>query len=269
MSPPLIGISTNASWIATYGALSRHVSVMTNANIQPIVDSGGIALLMPNFLPASRIPAMVGRLDGILLPGGQDLEPALYGAQRKVDYTSQAQATGVPYSRPRMMEPDLARDRFELAVYAEAKRQGKPVLGVCRGMQLINVAEGGTLHQEVSEVATLEHEIDHSGYSHHHEIVIEPGSFFHGLFKTDRCFGPSTHHQAIDRPGVGLVVSGRAPDGVAEFLEHGASDVFIVGVQGDIERARRNMPHFDALYRRFVDECARRAAARAVAMLDD
>ncbi|UTY57067.1 gamma-glutamyl-gamma-aminobutyrate hydrolase family protein [Massilia sp. erpn] len=269
MAAPLIGVATNASWVATYGALSRHVSVMTNANIQPLVDAGTIPLLMPNFLPHADIPALVARLDGILFPGGQDIDPSLYGEEQKVVYTADAQSVGVPYARPRMMAPDRQRDLFELAVYAEAKKQGKPVMGICRGLQLINVAEGGSLHQEVSEVATVEHEIDHSGYSHHHEIHIAAGSFFHSLFKREVCFGPSTHHQALKRIGDKLVVSGRAVDGVAEFVEYAGLEHFIVGVQGDIERARRNLPEFDSLYRRFAYECQQRmsgAAPRPIGM---
>jgi putative glutamine amidotransferase len=253
---PVIGVSTSVSWVGAYGPLaSRHVSLVTNANIMPIIDFGGIPMLMPNFVPHEHIAALVERLDGILFPGGPDIHPGSYGQEQKVVYAADVQSTGTPYLRPRMMEPDRNRDRFELAVYAEAKRQNKPVLGICRGMQLINVAEGGTLHQEVAELGALEHEIDHSGYNHHHEIVIERGTLLRELVAADTCFAPSAHHQAIDRVGKELIVSGRASDGVAEFIELADRDTFIVGVQGDIERARRNLTYFDNLYRGFVDQC--------------
>lgn len=256
MPKPIIGIVAGTSWVNTSGPLSfRHVTAMTNANIEPIIDADGIAVLVPNLIPEEGLATLVGRLDGILFPGGPDIDPANYGQKQRVDYSDKVMSTGEPYFRPRMMEPVPRRDKFELAVYAEAKRRNKPVLGVCRGMQLINVAEGGTLHQEVADVALLKHEIDHSGYNHHHELIIEEGTLFHEIFESKSCFGPSTHHQSVDRLGKNLIVSGRSSDGVVELIEHEDRSIFIIGTQGDIERARMNIPGFGRVYSRFVDEC--------------
>jgi putative glutamine amidotransferase len=204
----------------------------------------------------------VRSLDGIFLPGGPDVSPGAYGQECRIDYTDRAVGIGRPYYRPMMMAPDPRRDEFEIALYHAAKGVGLPILGICRGMQLINVAEGGTLHQEVSDVATLMHELDSNGYNHHHPVTLRESTCVYDVLQVKTCFSPSIHHQAVDRPGRSLVVSGTASDGVIEFIEHEDPSVFVVGIQGDIERARRNHEGFDKLYQRFVDECRRRRSLR-------
>lgn len=258
MLKPLIGITTNSGWVNTYGALSRHVSAMTIGNIQPIVDNGGIPVLITNVALSADIEEMVSRLDGILFPGGQDIHPSLYGEEMTVNYSDEAKSSGEPYFRPRMMAPDINRDKFEIKVFEAALKQNKPIFGICRGMQLINTCLGGTLHQEVTEIATLQHDVDHTGYSHHHDIDIRSGSVFEKCFDAKSCVGPSTHHQSIKKLGKDLIISGTATDGVIEFIEYEPDDKFVIGVQGDIERSRRNYEGFDKIYQRFVQECALR-----------
>lgn len=268
MYKPIIGITTASTWVNTSGPLSsRSVTTATNANIQPVIDLGGIPVLIPVMHSIENINALAAFLDGILLPGGQDIEPSNYGQEQKVVYSSDVQSLGQPYLRPRAMAPDINRDKFEIALYNAAKKLNKPIFGICRGMQLINAAEGGTLHQEVSEVATIMHEIDHSGYSHHHEIIISEASLFHEVFNTKSYFGPSMHHQAVDTMGTNLIASGRATDSVIEFLEYKDSTNFVIGVQGDIERARRNLTGFERLYERFINECRLRSPRAKVGVI--
>ncbi len=255
MRHPIIGVSSSTSHVNVYGSLIREVTALGNAMLEPIVDAGGTPVLVPNIMPLDGIEDLVSRLDGLLLPGGQDVDPQRYGQAPRVEYGDGVRGIGTPYLRPAMMAPNPRRDEIELALYREVKRQGKPILGLCRGMQLMNVAEGGTLHQEVREVATLMHELDANGYNHHHDVHVVPGSRMHALFESTICPSPSTHHQALDRVGEELRVTGTTSDGVIEFVEHVDPGRFIVGVQGDIERARVNISGFWRLYQQFVAAC--------------
>jgi len=255
VAKPIIGVTANSAWVSASNVFtSRYVSMMTNANILPIIDSGGIPVLLTDQMMHQDVSELISAIDGLLIPGGQDVDPKNYDQTNKVNYCAEVNSTGFPYKRPKSMSPNEHKDKFEISLYHEAVKQGKPVFGICRGMQLINVAEKGSLHQEVSEISSIIHEIDHNGYSHHHEIIIKPESLFHKIFRTERYFGPSTHHQAIDRIGENLNASGHAVDGVIEFIEHRDPKVFVVGVQGDIEQARQNLPGFAKLYEHFINE---------------
>lgn len=147
---------------------------------------------------------------GLLLPGGGDMDPAYYG---------QAPAGSNP--------PDAARDALELELLGIFAARKKPVLGICRGMQVINVCFGGTLVQNLPGHSQVD------GADRLHAVTAEPGTF------PERLYGPrsvvnSAHHQAVDRPGRDLCVSQRADDGVAEALFHLRLPIF--GVQWHPER---------------------------------
>ena len=150
--------------------------------------------------------------DGLLLPGGDDLEPSLYGEQNRF-------CCGC----------DFETDRFELALFHAFYRRRKPILGICRGIQLINVALGGTLYQD------LEREYPESGAHRNavHTVKTQRGSFLHRAlgkeFQTN-----SFHHQALMTCGEGLAVTARTADGVIEGVEHCSRPV--LGVQWHPER---------------------------------
>lgn len=152
-------------------------------------DAGGLAVYLPSRVD---VDAAIDRVDGLVLTGGTDVDPARYGAATC--------ATTPP------LEPE--RDALELALLDAALARDLPVLAICRGLQLVNVSRGGTLHAHLT---------DHpAGGSH--DVLVEPGTVLHGLH------GPVTsvnslHHQSVDRVGRGLVVTARAPDGVVEGLE--------------------------------------------------
>ena len=164
----------------------------------------------------ARAPeALLDRVDGLMVIGGADLDPEVYGQER-------SEHTETTYRE---------RDEFELALTREAMRRGLPFLGICRGMQLLNVALGGTLNQHlVGEDGTPSHRrIVGTFVGTEHEIDLEPGSL------AERALGEAVHvarchhHQAIDRVGDGLIVSGRARDGVVEAIE--LDDGWTLGVQ--------------------------------------
>jgi putative glutamine amidotransferase len=179
---------------------------------EQVAAAGGIPVLLP---PLPGIAAAVRRLDGLLLTGGGDIDPGRYGAQ----------------SDPHTSRVSESRDAAELEALDAAVTAGIPVLGVCRGMQLVNVARGGTLCQH------LHNDAGHTpspGTFGSHPVRIAEGTRLAGILGTNGAGAgvPTAHHQAIDRLGDGLVATAWAEDGVVEAVERaGADGPFFVAVQ--------------------------------------
>jgi len=148
---------------------------------------------------AAPIEALADRLDGLVLTGGSDVAPARYGAEDDPNL-------GV-------VEPE--RDEFELALLDAVAAAGKAVLGICRGLQVINIWAGGTLHQHVPDHLQL----DRLPADRVHDVKVDPATAFGRLYPGEICVN-TYHHQAIDQRGDGLFVVGRAPDGIIEMIEH-------------------------------------------------
>jgi putative glutamine amidotransferase len=215
-----------------------------------IGEAGGL----PVHLTYDTDPDEVCRwLSGLVITGGQDLHPASWGGDASVV------ARVDPRADP--MVHDAERDAHELALVRAALDRGIPVLGVCRGMQVLNVALGGTLVPDLpaSGVQHLSPQTAPCDGTDDHVVRLAPGSVCARLLGGEAVVN-SWHHQAIDRCGEGLVVTGRTADGVAEVVELPGAPV--LGVQWHPEWMRRS----DPTLRWVVDEAARRLrAAQAVA----
>jgi putative glutamine amidotransferase len=208
--------------------------------LKAIEAAGGLPLVMPP-LAEDAIEPLLDRLDGVLLSGGPDLDPALYEAK--------------PHPELGPIEPDL--DRFEIDVAARADAREMPILAICRGTQALNIVRGGALHQHLPDLSTeVTHRQTNPGTEPSHPVEIEPGTELARIFGGDEleiADVNSFHHQAIDRLGDGLRVSARAPDGTVEAIEDPGRR-FLVGVQWHAE----TLVHREAeaaLFRRFVDAC--------------
>lgn len=202
MRRPVIGITAaveRAGW-AVWQDLDANVSPCTYAN--GVAEARGLPVILPPSDPATEAPEeLLERLDGVLLAGGSDIDPACYGAEPD-SHTSNWR---------------LERDRFELALAHEALARDLPLLGVCRGMQLLNVACGGTLDQHL---AGIERHMRTPGRFTEHEVVVEPGTLAGRAAGRRRLAVCSHHHQGIGRLGQGLIASARAePDGAIEAIE--------------------------------------------------
>ncbi len=202
MSAPVIGLSCYAE-PARWAAWQAPAALLPANYLHHVTEAGGIPVLLP---PVPGIAASLARLDGLILTGGGDLDPASYGAQR----------------HPRTGRVSPERDQAELELLADALAAGLPVLGICRGMQLLNVARGGTLSQ---------HLLDDTGHAPtpgtfgRHPVRLATGSLLASILSPgDGAAGaelavPTAHHQAIDQLGDGLTATAWSPDGVIEAVE--------------------------------------------------
>lgn len=179
---------------------------------QAVARAGGIPLVLPSCHADPQHYA--GLYDALVLTGCEaDIAPQSYGE---------------PLSNARYCDPE--RDAWEIAMYHQAKQAAVPILGICRGMQLINVAEGGTLHQDIADMSDLEHWEFARHTEHIHQVVIESSRIL-----TDGEYAVnSIHHQAVERLGAELVVTGTAADGMIELIEH--HQLPIIGTQWHPER---------------------------------
>ncbi|AUG76086.1 glutamine amidotransferase [Kitasatospora sp. MMS16-BH015] len=206
---PVIGISTHLT-DATWDHWSAQRAVLLHERYpRQVQAAGGVAVLLPPDAP-EHAPEAVARLDALVIAGGPDVNPALYGAQ--------------PHPRTVANAPE--RDRWEAALLRAALAAGLPLLGICRGMQLLNVVRGGSLIQHLHEPGP--HLGSPEGYGRH---AVRPvaGTLLAGLLPEDSVSVPTYHHQAVERLGVGLSVSALAEDGTVEAIE--AAEGFTVGVQ--------------------------------------
>ncbi len=187
--------------------------------------------------------AFADALDGILLSGGADIDPRHFGED----------------PHPKMGPIDPERDEFELALVRAALQAGTPLLAICRGIQVLNVAAGGTLYQDIpSQLAgAIKHRQDAPAYHATHRIAVERHTKLAGMVGTGDVFVNSFHHQAVRDVAPGLVVSARASDGVVEGVESGR-DTFVVGVQWHPESMVDASPAMLEIFSAFVAEAAAR-----------
>jgi putative glutamine amidotransferase len=254
----LIGVSSSSMQLNSGTAISKQITFVNEQLLECIYRVKGIPILIPNMIDFEKVPYLVNKLDGLILSGGQDISPTVYNQKQKVNYINTVDRIGSPFHRPNMIAPNLERDRTELSLYKYAKKISIPVLGICRGMQLINVAEGGTLHQELPSAVSSTHEWGAEGEIPYHSMQIRQGSIAHSIFKTEQYMTSSTHHQAIDKLGNNLVVSGVADDGIVEIIESKIPTEFIFGMQGHPEKAWKQYPKYDDLFNFFIEACQRK-----------
>jgi putative glutamine amidotransferase len=208
---PVIGICA-AIEHARWGAWDTLSLLSPRSYSLAVQREGALALVLsPDDAVAGEPDQLLDMLDGLMLAGGSDIDPAGYGA--------------APH--PETSGANAERDRFEIALARAALARDMPVLGICRGMQLLNVACGGTLTQHLAGIATHRHT---PGAFCDHEVVLDPGSLAARAAGAERLAVKSHHHQGVDRVGDGLEVSGRAsPDDTVEAIEAPAHE-FALGV---------------------------------------
>lgn len=201
MTRPVIGICA-ALERARWGAWDTQVLLSPRNYSLAVQREGAIALMLsPDDAVAGDPAQLLDMLDGLILSGGSDLDPATYGAE----------------PHPETHGANADRDRFEVALARAALERDMPVLGICRGMQMLNVACGGTLVQHIDRLETHRHT---PGVFSDHEVDLDAGSLAARAAGSNRVAIKSHHHQGVDRLGEGLRVTGRDPgDGQIEAIE--------------------------------------------------
>ncbi|MGY4709964.1 gamma-glutamyl-gamma-aminobutyrate hydrolase family protein [Mycolicibacterium sp. CBM1] len=225
----MIGLTTYLQQAQT-GVWDVHASFLPGIYLEGVTLAGGIAMLLPpQPVDADIASRVLDGLDGLIVTGGRDVDPAAYGHD----------------PHPSTDEPARDRDAWEFALIAAALRRHLPVLGICRGAQVLNVALGGTLHQHLPDlVGHARHQLGNAVFSTS-TVRTVPGTRLAALIGADtnvQCY----HHQAIDRLGDGLVVSAWDSDSVIEAVEMPGHD-FVVAVQWHPEETLDDLRLFAGL----------------------
>ncbi len=209
--PPVIGVSCYGE-PAQWGAWKTDAVLIHREYVAALQEVGAAVLLVPPGATAETVHSIVDRVDGLVIAGGPDIDPALYGAD----------------AHPTTDRPRADRDETELMLYESARERGIPVLGVCRGMQMMAVASGGSLVQDLPSAGYGLVHRDAPGTFHAHGATFSESSLAAQILGNEMVVN-SSHHQSVDDAG-SLTVTGRADDGTIEVLEDPEAD-FVLGVQ--------------------------------------
>ncbi len=236
---PLIGIPCHADYL---DGSRRPVYCNNRAYVHAIEHAGGVPILIPILHDFSVFDTLLPRLDGLLFSGGVDIDPAVYGE--------------APH--PLSDQPDKELDEIELKLASWALQEDVPTLGVCRGMQVLNVALGGTLYQDINDLCpdSLRHSQRDQSRDHlAHLVNVLPGSRVEQLLGSGSFMANSLHHQAVRTPGRDVVISGTADDGIPEMLEVRGRR-FVVAAQFHPEEIYTKEAASARLFAGFVQACS-------------
>ncbi|MDY3918363.1 MAG: gamma-glutamyl-gamma-aminobutyrate hydrolase family protein [Candidatus Limivivens sp.] len=237
MKKVIIGILGSS---AVYGAAERHF--VNSSYCTAILKNGGIPMIIPGMGEEEDRRQLLRLCDGILFPGGDDVDPHLYGEEphEKSGYLNEAE--------------DLAG----IGAMKFADENGLPVLGICKGMQLVNVARGGSLYQDISEFSA-DHQLhkcsELRGYPLH-TVEIDRESRLCGILGTDKLRVNSIHHQCVKQSGRGLRVTARTGDGVPEAMEDETGQILLV--QWHPELLTERDPRMNALFSDLIIRAGKR-----------
>ncbi len=247
---PRIAITADAERLADPGYLAAYRRALEKAGADPV--------LLADAAEPEDVARALGSFDGLLLPGGADIDPGLYGGR----------------DHPTLSKAPEAYDRLEMTAARHALRSGLPTLGICRGVQVMNVALGGTLWEDLPEQyqppagEVLQHRQTppHSRHEATHPVDLADGSLVARVLGSRMTPTNSMHHQALRRVAHDLVVVGATRDGIVEAVEARASHPFYVGVQWHPEEMVEVDGPSRALFAELVDSASKRARSRVSAV---
>lgn len=212
---------------------------LTAAYVTALEGAGLIPLIVPPLSSDRAAAAVLDSVSGLVLTGGEDVDPARYGEKR----------------HEKVRSVSAARDATEASLVLEAKARGIPVLAICRGIQILNVALGGTLVQDIASQChtDISHDEDGPRDSRSHEITIEPESLIARAIGAEHCTVNSFHHQSVKRVAEGMRVTARSPDGIIEGLESTDEDWWVMAVQWHPEEMTNSAEPWDrGLFKAFA-----------------
>nr|WP_312579686.1 gamma-glutamyl-gamma-aminobutyrate hydrolase family protein [Sedimentibacter sp.] len=213
---------------------------LNSCDVTTIIESGGIPLIIPYDMDS--IDDYLSTVDGIYFTGGGDVNPILLNED--------------PHKNIGFICPE--RDTFEVALFKKAFSMKIPMLGVCRGAQIINISAGGTIFQDLN--TQVPNHICHKQLgptplsAYFHQVSLEPDTILHDIYKVNSIYTNSYHHQSIKNAAIDFIVSARTSDGIIESIEY-TGDFFILGIQWHPEVLNRVHKEALLIYDRFVNEC--------------
>ncbi len=211
-----------------------------------VAAAGGLGVILPLASTRGEITRLLPLFDGFLFTGGPDVHPKFFSEE------TLRECGGIC----------TRRDVMELALLRELVQKDIPVLGICRGAQVLNIGLGGDIYQDIdsqfSRSPALQHRQPENSFTPVHTVSIRAGSLLHRILKKEKIMVNSLHHQAVRRPGRGIKICGRALDGVAEALELPGKRFFL-GVQWHPEIMWERQEDAAAVFKAFVHACAARS----------
>ncbi|GIM27407.1 gamma-glutamyl-gamma-aminobutyrate hydrolase [Clostridium polyendosporum] len=238
MKKPLIGILGNLLLVENGVFAGMERSYVNNDYIESVKNAGGVPIIIPPLECIDVIKAQINILDGVIISGGYDINPLFYGDE--------------PREKLGHVHPLV--DEFTVKAIKVAVQLGKPILGICKGIQILNVAFGGTLYQDISYMpgAFVKHSQNVERHAATHSIEVEKGSKLYQITQGDIQVN-SFHHEVLKDVAQGFKVTARAKDGVVEAIEK-EGEIFVMGVQWHPEMMAATNEKMMKLFERFIDE---------------
>lgn len=234
---PVVAVSATSDVQGNYAHRVR----LNSAYITALENAGLIPVVIPPLATSGAAHEILSRVDGLLITGGEDVEPSRYGQPRS----------------DKCGKSNGPRDETEIALIREAHEMRLPLLAICRGPQVVNVALGGTLIQDIpSEVpGSLKHNSDDERATRVHDVTIDDGSRISQAIGENTIRVNSFHHQSVKDLAPGLIVTARAPDGIIEGIEPATDDWWMMGIQWHPEEMNDSPEPWDrGLFRAFADK---------------
>lgn len=215
----------------------RYLEYMYTSSLR---RAGAQVVVLPPVVSQGELEWVARAYDGFLFTGGADIDPAIYHQDRI----------------PQCGAADSVRDAMEFPLFRMALGEGKPILAICRGCQLMNVVFGGSLYQDIptQRAGSLDHSVAEKAHGLSHSVRVEPGTRLHRAVRAEALRVNTLHHQGIDRLGGGLVVSARSEDGLVEGIES-IDHRYVVGVQWHPELLAGLRPQHQRIFDEFVKQC--------------
>jgi putative glutamine amidotransferase len=238
---PIVGITSWKRRLDTYYG-PEDLQTLAAYYTDSVIAGGMLPVMFPSSLDPADADRLVSGVDGILVSGGDDIDPATYGEENTDS-----------------MRISRAADDFEIAIVAAARRQDKPLLAICRGLQLLNVWLGGTLDQEVTSEGGVHELISRDPEemnARRHVVTFEDGSIISRIYGAEEAKVNTLHHQGIARVADGLIVEGRTDDGLVE-AGRVAGDWWALGVQWHPERMDGDHQQVFTEFRRVIEDQSR------------
>lgn len=244
---PLIGItcsygivSGNSLSSVSTAHMPQEFNQLSNAYVKAVENAGGVPVIVPLYNNIQNIISLLEALDGIVLSGGADISSIIYGQR--------------PSGRLKTITP--LRDKQEIEMVNHIiKHRNMPVLGICRGMQILNIAYGGSLYQDLESAGFSCHLLNMYPRSHEtHTVAPCESSVLYEIFGNAEIGVNSFHHQAVENVGNGLKVAALSEDNIVEALENCREDKFIIGIQWHPEELSDDTKQQE-IFKAFIDSC--------------